>query len=183
MLWAKGFHQSIRHDGYGSGRHFAYLATRNPYFRADSSGQNDFIWRVFLYEAAILDFFDGGDTKGFKASDKTQTRIEDRLQQITLRANLADAGQIGADIPSQIPNGMAGPAGGLLAVEERLAPADVPAFHACHQLINVSVLLLGVFVEEWIEFCRLSPNRFRKISQTGLDRLNSQAPEGLSPSQ
>ena len=71
-----------------------------------------------------------GDDDRLVAADEAGAGEDDRLEQVALGADLADPGQVGADVAAEVADGVAGEAGGLLAVEDGLAAADVAARRA-----------------------------------------------------
>src|SRR5262245_12418095 len=140
------------HDRYRARTHLDHIRASDADFCFRSGRQDNFLRTVAPQDATMFLPRFGGDDHRLVTAHKTYVRIDDRLQQIALRANLANAREVGANLSSQVTNRVAGSAGGLLTVENHLAMPDVAVFQAADQIVEMRLLFPSIDVECGQEF-------------------------------
>src|SRR5688572_19759736 len=109
------------------------------------------------------------DEDRFIAAHEAGVGKNDRLEQIALGADSGDARQIRSDLAAQVTDGMTDNAGGLLAVEDDLAAANVASFDLADQLFESGFLLAGVRVERRQQRLCFLLERWAELRQARLD--------------
>ncbi len=136
----------------------------NSGFLVDAGGQDQLVGR-FAAEQAVIDLaVGGGHGDRLEAAHQAGAGKDDGLQQVALGSHRADPGQIGADVSAAVADRMAGETGGLLAVEDELAPANVARRQRGHELLQPRLLLGRVDVETGVERLGLAFERPGRIS-------------------
>ena len=80
------------------------------------------------------------DIVDFETGDEAGAGEDDGLQEVALGADRADLGEVGADVTPAVADGVAGVAGGLLAMEDDLDPADVAGREGGQELLELGLL-------------------------------------------
>src|SRR3954470_96271 len=83
------------HDRDGPQAHFLDLVARDAYLLVGAGREDDLVGGVFLGDAAEDPAVPRGDDDRLVAPDEAGAGEEDRLEEVTLVAGLADAGQVG----------------------------------------------------------------------------------------
>ena len=87
------------------------------------------------------------DDEGLIAAGKAGAGEQDRLQEVSLAANLADSCQVRTDLAAQVSDGVAGETGCLGAIEHRLSAANVAPLARREDVFQTPPLLRGIDIE------------------------------------